>query len=68
MTSEVMRENIAMPTMMGEWKQDIRNMLLRVRAQMIEHIDCFTNRFIKQISRIEKERRELAAYIGEDRC
>jgi len=62
-----MGENEHMPIMIGEWKTDIRDMLLRVRAQMIEHVDCFTNRFIKQIGKIEHERRELATHIGEDK-
>lgn len=62
---QVMEENKHMPYLISEWKGDIRDMLLRVRAQMIEYIDNFTNRFIQQISKIE-ERKELSAFIGED--
>ena len=34
---------------------------------MIEFIENFTERFIKQIGKIESDRRELATFIGEDR-
>ena len=34
---------------------------------MINFIDTFTNRFVKQVCKIEYERRELSNYIGEDR-
>ena len=35
-----------MPCQISDWKGDIRDILLRVRAQMIDYIDRFTNRFI----------------------
>ena len=34
---------------------------------MIEFIENFTERFIKQIGKIESDRRELATFTGEDR-
>ena len=34
---------------------------------MIEFIENFTERFIKQIGKIENDRRELTAFTGEDR-
>ena len=42
-----------MPFMIQEWKNDIRDVLLRVRQQMIDFIDGFTERFVKQIGKIE---------------
>ena len=53
--------------MIRDWKEDIRDVLLRVRQQMIEFIENFTERFIKQIGKIESDRRELATFVGEDR-
>ena len=53
--------------MIHDWKEDIRDVLLRVRQQMIEFIENFTERFIKQIGKIECDRRELATFVGEDR-
>ena len=53
--------------MIHDWKEDIRDVLLRVRHQMIEFIENFTERFIKQIGKIESDRRELTTFVGEDR-
>lgn len=52
---------------MKDWKEDIRDLILRVRTQMIAFIDNFTNRIIKQIARIEVDKRDVAAVSGEDR-
>ena len=67
MTKAVMDENKYLPMTIQDWKEDIRDVLLRVRTQMISFIDDFTERFIRQISKIEQQRRELSTFIGEDR-
>ena len=48
-----MEQNKHMPVMIKDWKEDIRAVLLRVRTQMINFIESFTDRFIKQVSKIE---------------
>lgn len=62
-----MEENKYLPMTIKDWKEDIRDVLLRVRSQMINFIDDFTERFVRQIAKIEQQRRELSTYIGEDR-
>ena len=62
-----LEENKLMPRTIKDWKEDIRDLILRVRAQMIGFIDGFTSRIIKQISRIEQDKREVAAVSSEDR-
>lgn len=62
-----MRENAGMPHTIADWKEDIRDMLLRVRDQLNHFIDMFTHKFIKQIGRMEQEKQELMAFVGEDR-
>ena len=56
-----------MPSAIADWKDDIRDMLLRVRDQLYLFIDMFTNKFIKQIGKIEHDRPELKDFVGEDR-
>ena len=56
-----------MPRTIKDWKEDIRDLILRVREQMIGFIDGFTSRIIKQISRIEQDKREVAAVSSQDR-
>ena len=56
-----------MPHTIKDWKEDIRDVLLRVKAQMISFIDDFTERFVRQIAKIESQRRELSNFVGEDR-
>ena len=67
MTEMCVEDNKFIPTMIHDWKEDIRDVLLRVRHQMIEFIENFTERFIKQIGKIESDRRELTTFVGEDR-
>ena len=67
MTERIMGENRNMPSTMRDWKRQIRGTLLKVRSQMINFIDTFTHRFVKQVCKIECERRELSPFIGEDR-
>ena len=62
-----MEENKYMPHTIKDWKEDIRDVLLRVKAQMISFIDDFTERFVRQIAKIESQRRELLNFVGEDR-
>ena len=40
-------ENESMPHAVKNWKEDIRDLILRVRAIMIGFIDSFTSRIIK---------------------
>ena len=47
MTKAVMDENKYLPMTIQDWKEDIRDVLLRVRTQMISFIDDFTERFIR---------------------
>ena len=42
-----------MPHTIKDWKEDIRDVLLRVKAQMISFIDDFTERFVQQTAKIE---------------
>lgn len=63
----VLNENKEMTHVIVDWKDDIRDMLLRVREQMIKFVDVFTNKFITQISKIEHDRRELASFVGADK-
>ena len=60
MTERAVRENRGMCHTIADWKDDIRDMLLRVREQLCQFIDMFTHKFIKQISKIEHERQELS--------
>ena len=53
MTETVMEENKYMPQTIKDWKEDIRDVLLRVKEQMITFIDDFTERFVRQIAKIE---------------
>ena len=53
MTESIMDDNKYMPGTIGDWKEDIRDVLLRVRTQMISFIDDFTERFVRQIAKIE---------------
>ena len=53
MTVNIMDENKYMPRTIQDWKEDIRDVLLRVRTQMISFIDDFTERFVRQIAKIE---------------
>ena len=62
-----MEENKYLPRTIKDWKEDIRDVLLRVRTQMISFIDDFTERFVRQIAKVEQQRRELSTFIGEDR-
>lgn len=56
MTEKAVRENRGMCHTIADWKDDIRDMLLRVREQLCQFIDMFTHKFIRQISKIEHER------------
>ena len=47
MTESIMDDNKYMPGTIGDWKEDIRDVLLRVRTQMISFIDDFTERFVR---------------------
>ena len=47
MTEVSIEDNKYMPTKIKDWKEDIRDILMRVRSQMISFIDSFTNRFVK---------------------
>lgn len=47
MTSTIMEENKYLPCTIKDWKEDIRDVLLRVKAQMIDFIDDFTERFVR---------------------
>ena len=67
MTENFVKENRGMTHTIADWKDDIRDMLLRVREQLCQFIDMFTHKFIRQISKIEHERQELSAFVGEDR-
>lgn len=62
----VLRENQPYTHTIADWKDDIRDMLLRVREQVNEFIEMFTNKFIRQISKMEHERQDLAAFAKED--
>jgi len=42
-----MEENKYLPRTIKDWKEDIRDVLLRVRTQMISFIDDFTERFVR---------------------
>ena len=62
----ILRENQSYTHTIADWKDDIRDMLLRVREQVNEFIEMFTNKFIRQISKMEHERQDLAAFAKED--
>ena len=47
MTEKVVEENKGMPHTIADWKDDIRDMLLRVREQLNQFIDMFTHKFIR---------------------
>ena len=47
MTEQVVNENKGMPHTIADWKDDIRDMLLRVREQLCQFIDMFTHKFIR---------------------
>lgn len=64
---KALRENQHMKHSIADWKDDIRDMLLRVRDQLYNFIDMFTHKFIRQIGKIEYERPELKDFVGEDR-
>ena len=62
----ILRENQSYTHTIADWKDDIRDMLLRVREQVNEFIEMFTNKFIRQISKMDHERQDLAAFAKED--
>lgn len=47
MTESMLKNNKWMPHTIEDWKSDIRDMVLRVRQQMIDFIDNFSDRFIR---------------------
>ena len=66
MADQAFRENEYFTHTIADWKDDIRDMLLRVRDQLCGFIDMFTNKFIRQIGKMEHDRQELAAFAKED--
>ena len=50
----------------GTWKEDIRDMIMRVREQFLNFIDEFTMTLKKQLDDIEKSK-EMKEFVGEDR-
>ena len=50
----------------GTWKEDIRDMIMRVREQFFNFIDEFTMTLKKQLDDIEKSK-EMKEFVGEDR-
>ena len=51
---------------MRSWKNEIRKMLMDVRAQFQRWVDIFTNQFILSLKDIENSK-DLKEFIGEDR-
>ena len=47
LTEKVIKENKGMAHTIADWKDDIRDMLLRVREQLCQFIDMFTHKFIR---------------------
>ena len=47
MTKQVCEENKYMPSAIADWKGDIRDLVLRVRDQMVEFINIFTDKLVR---------------------
>lgn len=51
--------------MVQEWKTNIREVLLSVRAQFIDWVDTFTNKFFKSLSKIDCSQELVELKYGE---
>ena len=51
---------------LGKWKEDIRDMIMRVREQFLCFIDEYTQTLKKQLNDIEQQA-DMRDFIGEDR-
>lgn len=59
-------ENGPNTSIIREWKEAIRDTLIKVKSEFIEWIDNFTNKFVKSLNKIEQSR-ELINFVGEDK-
>lgn len=59
-------ENGPNTSIIKEWKEAIRDTLIKVKSEFIEWIDNFTNKFVKSLNKIEQSR-ELINFVGEDK-
>ena len=53
-------------SIMKNWRQEIRKILINVRSEFIQWVDNFTNKFITSLKDIEQSK-DLKEFIGEDR-
>jgi len=65
-TGQAIQDNIDAQHDLAVWKDDIRDMIVRVREQFIVFIDEYTNTMKKQIDEIEQSS-DMKVFIGEDR-
>ena len=66
MAAEAVQGNAGKMNGMKAWKQNIRKILMDVRAQFQRWVDTFTNQFIISLKDIEKSK-DLKEFNGEDR-
>ena len=65
-TTQAILDNEQAQHDLGTWKEDIRDMIMRVREQFIIFIDEYTQTMKQQLNEIEQQA-EMKDFIGEDR-
>ena len=65
-TCRSVKENDKNTALIHNWKRDIRNTLITVKQNFIEWIDNFTDKFVKNLNKIEQSR-ELVEFANEDK-
>ena len=65
-TAKAIIENEQHISIIRNWKEGIRDTLVKVKNEYIEWIESFTNKFVKSLNKIEQSR-ELIGFVGEDK-
>lgn len=65
-TAKAIVENQPNISIIRNWKEGIRDTLVKVKQEYIEWIESFTNKFVKSLNKIEQSR-ELIGFVGEDK-
>ena len=66
MVARSIKENAPNIHIIAEWKDSIRETLMKVKHKYIEWIETFTNKFVKSLNKIEQGQ-QLSDHIGEDK-
>jgi len=65
-TAKAILENEPNISIIHNWKEGIRDTLVKVKNEYVEWIENFTNKFVKSLNKIEQSR-ELISFVGEDK-